>query len=720
MAAAADVVDDYEGGVWLVEFAPLSDPDLVPQAVASVLGVREAPGGPLLGTLADHLRSRNMLIVLDNCEHLIEACAGLAEALLRRCPNLSILATSREGLGIAGETIFVVPPLSLPDLRGLPAPEMLQQYEATRLFVQRAQAVKRDFSLTEGNAVAVARVCYRLDGIPLAIELAAARARVLSAEQISSRLDDSFGLLTGGARSALAHQRTLRTAMDWSHELLSEEERAMLRRLSVFAGGFVLEAAEAVGTGEGIEEAGVLDLLGSLADKSLVLALVQDEQTRYRLLETVRQYASEKLEQAGEADGVGLRHAGFYLALAEEAERGSSGSDQALWLARLETEHDNLRAALGWSLGGGGAEELGLGLAAALWSFWYTHGHLSEGRRWLESAVFQNGPLRTRAKAKALGGAGYIALFQGQYEVARRFLEEGLVLYRELEDKEGIASSLIYLGFVAVLGERDLETIPALYEEAVGLGPEIGDRRVAANLLLFQGLVITSQGDHERASALHEEALAMFREIRDVQGMGHCLNNLALGAVVEGDYDKASLLIRENLRIARESDYKLGIQYSLLGLGLVAAAREQPARAARLWGAVEAMEEAFGITITPLARSHTDYEGHLAASRSRLGEEAFAAAWSEGRAMTLEEAVEYALEPPPESKAPPTYPSGLSAREVEILRHVARGMTNARIAQELYISPRTVNWHLGSVYRKLGFSSRAEATRFASEHDLLG
>jgi non-specific serine/threonine protein kinase len=247
---------------------------------------------------------------------------------------------------------------------------------------------------------------------------------------------------------------------------------------------------------------------------------------------------------------------------------------------------------------------------------------------------------------------------------------------------------------------------------------------VVANLLLFQGLVITSQGDHERASALHEEALALFREIRDVQGMGHCLNNLALGAVVEGDYDGASLLIRENLRIARELDYKLGIQYSLLGLGLVAAAREQPARAARLWGAVEAVEETFGITITPLARSHTDYEGHLAASRSQLGEEAFAAAWSEGRAMALEEAVEYALEPPPEavpeSKAPPIYPSGLSAREVEILRHVARGMTNARIAQELYISPRTVNWHLGSVYRKLGFSSRAEATRFASEHDLLG
>jgi len=460
---------------------------------------------------------------------------------------------------------------------------MLPRYEATRLFVERARAVKQDFSLTEGNAVAVAQVCYRLDGIPLAIELAAARARVLSVEQISSRLDDSFRLLTGGGRSALAHQRTLRAAMDWSHDLLSEQERILLGRLSVFAGGFVLEASEAVGTGEGTEEAGVLDLLGSLVDKSLVLAMEQGEQTRYRLLETVRQYASEKLEETGEADGVGRRHAQYYLALAEEAERGSSGSDQARCLERLETEHDNLRAALGWSLGGGGAE-VGLGLAAALWSFWYTHGHLSEGRRWLERAIAADSAPTTRARAKALGGAGYIALFQGEYEAAKALLEEGLILYRELGEKEGIASSLVDLGFVAVLAERDLETVPALYEEAVGLGPEVEDRRVAANLLLFQGLIAVSQGEYERATALHEEALAKFREIRDVQGMGHCLNNLALGAVVEGDYDKASLLIRENLRIARESDYKLGIQYSLLGLGLVAASREQPVRAARLWG----------------------------------------------------------------------------------------------------------------------------------------
>ena len=423
LVVASGLGRGFEDGVWLVELASLSDPELVPQAVASVLGVRETPGTPLVDSLRIHLGSRGVLLVLDNCEHLVEACASLAEALLHSCPNLRILATSREALGVSGETIFAIPPLSLPDPRRLPALESLPRYEATRLFVERAKAARHGFSLTEGNAMAVAQVCYRLDGIPLAIELAAARIRVLSAEQISSRLDDSFRLLTGGGRSALAHQRTLRTAMDWSHELLSEEEQAMLRRLSVFAGGFTLEAAETVGTGEGIEGDEILDLLASLVDKSLVL-VDQQEEIRYRLLETVRQYGREKLEESGEAERVRRRHANYYLALAEEAERGLSGSDQAPWLARLETEHDNLRAALRWSLGGGEAEP-GLGLAAALWSFWYTRGHLSEGRRWLESAVFENGRLRTRTKARALGGAGYIALFQGEYEAANRVPRTG-------------------------------------------------------------------------------------------------------------------------------------------------------------------------------------------------------------------------------------------------------------------------------------------------------
>jgi predicted ATPase len=298
LAVASEVVEEYEDGAWLVELAPLSDPELVPEAVASVLGVREATGSPLLETLADHVRSRTILLVLDNCEHLIEACAGLVEELLRSCPNISILATSREALGVEGETIFVVPPLSLPDPRRLPAVDGLSHYEAARLFVERARALRPSFALTEQNAVAVAQICHRLDGMPLAIELAAARVRVLSVEQIAKRLEDSFALLTGG-RSTLAHHGILGATMDWSHDLLSEEERVLFRRLSVFAGSFALEVAETVGSGGGIGEGEVLDLLSSLVNKSLVLVTERDGEARFRMLETVRQYASDKLEEAG-------------------------------------------------------------------------------------------------------------------------------------------------------------------------------------------------------------------------------------------------------------------------------------------------------------------------------------------------------------------------------------------------------------------------------------
>jgi predicted ATPase len=305
LAVTSEVAEWFGDGVWLVELASLSDPDLLPQAVASVLGVRETPSAPLVDALVAYLEPRNVLLVLDNCEHLIEACASLAEALLRRCPDLRVLATSREALGVAGETLFAVPPLTLPDPHRPSGVEGLPRYEASRLFVERARAVKPDFSLSEENAMAIAQICYRLDGMPLAIELAAARIRVLSVEQISTRLDDSFRLLTGGGRSMLARQRTLRATMDWSYGLLDPQEKELFRRLAVFAGGFTLGEAEAVCAGEGLGRGEVLDLLTSLVDKSLVLVAERDGEARYRLLETVRQYASEKLDRAGEHDAVG-------------------------------------------------------------------------------------------------------------------------------------------------------------------------------------------------------------------------------------------------------------------------------------------------------------------------------------------------------------------------------------------------------------------------------
>src|ERR671916_378267 len=424
LAAAGELVEGFEDGVWMVELASLADPSLVPQAVASTLGVREQPGRLPTETLSDYLGSRNVLLVLDNCEHLIGACAELAEALLHSCPNLRVLATSREALGITGEVAWPVPSLSLPDLRRLPEVESLARYEAARLFLERTAAVNPTFALTEQNAVAVDQICYRLDGIPLAIELAAARAKVLSVEQIAERLDDSFGLLSAGGRTAMPRHRTLHATMDWSHELLSLEERALFRRLSVFAGGFTLEAAESVCAGAGLERDEVLDLLSHLVDKSLVIMREESGEARYRLLETVRQYAREKLSESGEAEQASERHAGYYLALAEEAEPELKGAGQVAWLEQLEREHDNLRAAMRWLLGRGELEEAAR-LGWALWLFWGIRAHFAEGRRSMEQALSAEGSagLTEAARAMALFVAGMMANYQGAHGSAEPLVE---------------------------------------------------------------------------------------------------------------------------------------------------------------------------------------------------------------------------------------------------------------------------------------------------------
>ncbi len=469
LQVAADLLDEFPDGVWLVELAALLDPVLIPQIVASTLGMREEPVSPdegssvmsvgpsrdraLLAKLMDYLQPRHLLLILDNCEHLIAACAQLSETLLRACPNLRILATSREALGIAGETAWRVSSLSLPDLRKLPLAEGLREYEAIRLFIDRAKSTLPTFGVTNQNGPTVTQICQRLDGIPLAIELAAARVKVLSVEQLAVRLDDRFRLLTGGSRTALPRQQTLRAAIDWSYELLSKKERVLLRRVSVFVGGFSLEAVEAVCVGKGIEASEALDLLTHLVDKSLVVVEEQLGETRYRLLDTVRQYSREKLLESKEASAVRKRHRDWYVKLAERAEPEMHGPNQVIWLERLETEHDNLRAALEWSLGGG-ETEAGLRLAGAIWDFWRLHGYLSEGRRWLEGFLSRSSGVSTPARVKALQAAATLGLFQCDFERATTLSEECLTLSRELGDKEGIAFSLINLGGLAGFSGR--------------------------------------------------------------------------------------------------------------------------------------------------------------------------------------------------------------------------------------------------------------------------
>jgi predicted ATPase/DNA-binding SARP family transcriptional activator/DNA-binding CsgD family transcriptional regulator len=696
----------YPDGVWLVELAPLSEPDLVVRQVARALGIREQPERPLMEMLVEHLRQKKVLLVLDNCEHLVDAASTLAGVLLGSCPRVKILATSREPLGVAGEVNWLVPSLSVPGTDHLPGAENLARYESVRLFVERARLRLPTFELAPENAGSVAEVCRKLDGVPLAIELAAARMDILRADQIAERLDRALALLTGGSETVELRHRTLRAALDWGYELLGEPERRLFRRLSAFAGGWTLEAAEAVGTGDGIEEGDVLELFLLLVDKSLVVAEPDGKGGfRYGMLEPVRQYAREKLEESGEAEATRRRHAAFFLALAERAEPELTGRNQPEWLDRLEAEHNNLRAALGWSLQQPDVEP-GLRLAAAVWMFWHTHGHLSEGRAWLERAISAGGVPYTRAKA--LVGVGWMSMFQGDYEAAKTFFERGLTLFRELRDEDGIVTCITNLGLVAVLGERQDIPVPTLLEEATRLRPRVANPRTVANLLILSGLVAFARGDIEQAWALHEESLEISREIGDAGVMIVCLTNLGLMAVGRGDHARASALLEENLHLARRSDDKMPLQYALFGLAGVAAASGEPARAARLWGASEAVREAAGLHLTALARTGTNYEAHLEAARSRLGEAAFAGAWAEGRAMPQEEAIEYALSeeavPAPE-RAPA---NALTRREEEVTALVARGLTNRQVARELSISEHTVAAHVAKILKKLGLRSRSQ------------
>jgi predicted ATPase/class 3 adenylate cyclase len=587
LQVAGDLLAEYPAGVWLVELAPLGDPALVPQTVAAALGVREEPGRPLTTTLTDYLRPKQVLLVLDNCEHLLTACAQLADALLRGCPRLRLLASSREALGIGGEQTYRVPSLSVPDARHLPPLERLHEFEAVQLFSDRARLSQASFAVTPANAPAVALVCQRLDGIPLALELAAARVRALPVEQIHTRLDDMFRLLTGGSRTALPRQQTLRALIDWSYDLLSEAERTLLRRLSVFAGGWTLAAAEAVGSDQwtvgsgvkgmdqgGIDSAGlptahcllptdVLDLLTSLVDKSLVTYDDQGGEGRYRLLETVRQYARDRLLDAGEA-GVRSRHLEFFVRLAEQAEPELKGPDQVAWLDRLEREHDNLRAALAWSRE---AVENGLRLGGALAEFWAVRGYWTEGQEQLAGLLaLQGTQARTTARARALHGAGLLAWQQGGLGAARALLEESVAISRELGNPEDIARTLVTLGLAAHFDGDDVAARAQL-EESLRIFRELRVKTGIAGALDGLGLVSHNRGEYGAARPLLEECLALSREVGNRQGIAGALGTLGAVARRQEPYEAARALLEESLALFRELGDKFGIILSLLRLG---------------------------------------------------------------------------------------------------------------------------------------------------------
>jgi predicted ATPase/DNA-binding CsgD family transcriptional regulator len=720
LQVAARVQRESPDGVWFVDLAPLVDPALVPQAVASALGVGEQPGNSLTDTLTAHLQPLTLLLVLDNCEHLLEACAQLANALLAACSGLRILATSRQVLGMYGEINYRVPSLSLPDPHQEVPPKTLATYEAIQLFVDRATPKRPGFAITPDNAHAVARVCRQLDGIPLAIELAAARANVLTVEEIAERLDNRFRLLTSGDRAAPPRQQTLRAMMDWSYDLRTEGEQSLMRGLSVFAGGFTLGAIEAVWESR-LNEYELLDLLSGLADKSLVVMEERDGKSRYRLLETVRQYVWGKSQALGELPKLRAQHLEWCMALAEEAEPRLTGAGQTEWLARLEEDHDNMRAALRW-----GVEtrevEMGLRLAGALLLFWYLRGYFSEGREHLAAALSggQQGQ-EEAARAKALNGAGMLARGQGDYAAARSLFEESLTIRRDLEDKRGIATSLNSLGLVAQK-QGDSAAARSLYEESLAFRRELGDKEGISGSLGNLGGVCSDQGDYAAARSLYEESLALRRELGDKGGIALLLGSLGRVAHEQGDYAAARSLYEESLAIRWELGHKYGIAECLEGLASMAGSQGATEHAARLFGASEALREAIGAPMPPVVLA--DYDRDVAAARAQLNMEAFVAAWNEGRAMTLEQAIAFALQPVPEPEptteavSTPLYPNELTRREAELLRLLATGQSNKEIANQLCLSIHTVEAHLHSIYGKLEVTTRGAASRFATEHNL--
>ena len=762
LEVARDLVGTYQDGVWLVELAPLSEGALVPQVIAGTLGVQEQPGRPLVESLLEALGDKEMLLVLDNCEHLIDAAARLAKTLLDSCSRLRVLATSREPLGVPDESGWLVPSLSTPDALQSATTEELGGYEAVRLFTDRAAKRHPGFELTPENARAVAQVCARLEGIPLAIELAAARVGMLSADQISDRLGHSLKLLKSDDPSADHRHQTLRAALEWSFELLGEPGQVLFRRLSLFAGGFTLDAAESVGGEEGIDEEDVLELLSVLVDKSLVVAEESWERgARYRLLEPVRQYAREKLRVSGEAEAVGRRHAEFFLDLAEEAEPELSKSQQAEWLDRLETEHDNLRSALSWALG----QEIdsGFRMAGALCLFWYTRGYLSEGRRYLE-AVASSAAVPATVRAKALDGLGWIAEPQGDYERARVAYEESLTLYRSSSDKRGVANTLGDLGSLA-LDRGDYEEATSLLEESLTLHRELGSREDVIGILDSLGVLASAKGDREQSISFFSEALALSRGTGNVRRTATSLGNLAITMLVHGDPEQAAVLLEESLALFREigdsSNIAIALMYSALAaltkgdhervkalseesLELLQKAEDKrhiadcleimaggagaqglARRAARLWGAAEALREAVGVPLQSEYRKLLDPS--LATARSSLGDVVWQSTLAEGRAMMPEQAIEYSLSaegnvlPPPAARRPgrnSTTLAPLTPREEEVAILVSRGLTNRQIASELFISEHTVATHVTRILKRLALSSRSRLSAWVAERGL--
>jgi len=638
MQVAAIVLDDYPDGVWFVELAALSDPQLVPQATASVLGVKEEPGATVLQALVRFVRDRKLLIVLDNCEHLVQACAELAKRLLQAGPQVRVLASSRDALRIAGETVFQVAPLPSP-AQDEQTVDALLANDAVRLFVDRATAVQPAFRLTAKSAAAVAEICRRLDGIPLALELAAARTRAMPIEAIAARLDERFRLLTTSDRTVLPRQQTLRALIDWSYDLLPPGEQRLFQRLSVFAGGWALEAAEAVTAGAPIEPGQVLDLLANLVEKSLVMLEV--ENGRYRMLDTVRHYAAERLAASDDETATRSRHLAWCLALAEQARAGLAGPEQGRWIAELDRERENLLGAHRWCDHAEGGAEQGLQLVFLLKLYWYHQGLLTLGHRVTAEALARTRPDdRSLARCRGLADVGQFCTFMGRHAEARGFLEESLALARDLGDQNRIAAVLLTLG-QACRGEGDLAHAGRYSAESITVARAVGNPRQLASALNSHAQLLRQQGDLAGAEALYAETVQILERLGDQESVAIGRLNLAVVAIERRQNDTAHGLLGQALQVATAlGSQQLG-QSTLDVLAGLCAAEGRHDAALRMFGAAEAQAERSG-----LKRGSADSAFLLPLieqSRRALGEAADQVL-AEGRGLNYVEAVRRAGE----------------------------------------------------------------------------
>ncbi len=687
LQVGAECLNQFSDGVWLAELAPVTEPNQIPQTLFSVFSLREDSHRSALEVLIDYLRAKTMLLVLDNCEHLIEACAQISEALLHACPKLKILASSREALGIAGEVAYRVPSLDTPDPANLPALDELEKVDSIRLFIERASTAKPGFVLTTDNASSLAQICSRLDGIPLAIELAASRIKVLTPEQIASRLDDRFRLLTGGSRTALPRQQTLRAMIDWSYSLLSEQEKILFRRLAVFVGGWTLEAAEAVCS----EERGgfnVLDLLTNLVDKSLISTEESAGEIRYHRLETIRQYSREKFFETDEVEGLRDRHLDFFVHFAELVDENLKGRDQIIWQSRMAEEQDNLRAALEWGLSRN--PESALRIAGAANLFWTAGGYSADGFRWTQKALEQvdktpasgNTEQRLVARAKALRGLTRLYLSLGENANAKRVAEESVALYRQSQDRRGLAFALVILAYpLEFLSERvqaeaalqesysiahaeedvyvicrslnmwarvildlhnDFDLSQRYVEESLRLARAAGLRSQEAQACEILATIAIYRGDNNEARIRFEESMGIYEELGATFNVILEKSHLAHLERRQGNFARALEYYRDTIVAFRDIAQFGAVSHQLECFGFIALEKNQDEHALQLFAAANVLRKKRGTPMTPDEQLY--FEEQLTSLRENMGEIQFDSAWSKGYTMTMEQAIALALE----------------------------------------------------------------------------